>query len=134
MRVDDGPPQRSIRSRLTRRQALGLAAAEATGSLTTRPGRATAARGPEPAPWATELTDTISALLPQTTIPGAIVGVWQDGQPDYVQAFGVQDPDSGEAMTPDLYMRIGSNTKSFTTTAVLQLVDQGRMHASPRHP
>jgi D-alanyl-D-alanine carboxypeptidase len=30
-------------------------------------------------------------------------------------------------MTPDLYMRIGSNTKSFTTTAILQLVDQGRL-------
>jgi D-alanyl-D-alanine carboxypeptidase len=42
-----------------------------------------------------------------------------------VQAFGVQDPDTGEAMTPDLFMRIGSNTKSFTTTAILQLVDQG---------
>jgi D-alanyl-D-alanine carboxypeptidase len=127
MRVDDRPLQRSIRSRLTRRQALGLAAAGATASLTTRPGRATAAMGPETAPWAEELTKTISEVLPQTTIPGAIVGVWQDGQPDYVHTFDVQDPDTGEAMAPDLYLRIGSTTKSFTTTAILQLVDQGRI-------
>ena len=97
------------------------------GSLATRPRRATAATDSQAAPWEAELTATISEVLPQTSIPGAIVGVWQDGQPDYVQAFGVQDPDTGEPMTPDLYMRIGSNTKSFTTTAILQLVDQGRI-------
>ena len=133
MPVDRTPMQRSIRTRLTRRHAVELAAAGAMGSLATRTPRATAA-GLQTAPWETELTATISDVLPQTTIPGAIVGVWQDGQPDYMQAFGVQDPDTGEPMTPDLYMRIGSNTKSFTTTAILQLVDQGRMHASPRHP
>jgi D-alanyl-D-alanine carboxypeptidase len=96
------------------------------GSLATRT-RASAATGAQTAPWAAQLTNVISTVLPQTTIPGAIVGVWQEGQSDYVQAFGVQDPDTGEAMTPDLYMRIGSNTKSFTTTAILQLVDQGRI-------
>jgi len=126
MRVDRTPLQRSVRTRLNRRQALKLAAAGAVGSLATRTRRATAAMAPPTAPWEAELTATISALLPQTTIPGAIIGVWQDGQPDYVQAFGVQDPDTGEPMTPDLYMRIGSNTKSFTTTAILQLVDEGR--------
>ena len=78
---------------------------------------------PEPA-WVSALTATIADLLPRTAIPGAIVGVWQDGQSPYVQAFGVQDPATGEPMTPDLSMRIGSNTKSFTTTAVLQLADQ----------
>jgi D-alanyl-D-alanine carboxypeptidase len=124
MRLDHPPPQRSVRTRLTRRHAVQLAAAGAVGSLAARPRRATAATDPA---WAAELTATISALLPQTTIPGAIVGVWQDGHPDYVRAFGVQDLDTGEPMTPELFMRIGSNTKSFTTTAVLQLVDQGRI-------
>lgn len=120
------PPQRSVHARLSRRQFLGLAVAGATGGLAMRPRLATAtAPAAQAAPWAEDLTAAISDLLPQTTIPGAIVGVWQDGQPDYVQAFGVQNPDSGEAMTPDLFMRIGSNTKSFTTTAILQLVDQG---------
>lgn len=124
MGIDCAPMERSARTWLTRRHVLGLAAAGAASSVATRTRLATAA--PEPA-WAAELTGTVSALLPRTTIPGAIVGVWQDGQPAYVQAFGVQDTTTGEPMTPDLYMRIGSNTKSFTTTAILQLVDQGRI-------
>jgi hypothetical protein len=89
MRVDRTPIQRSVRARLTRRHALRLAAAGAMGSLATRPRRATTATDSQTAPWAAELTATIAGVLPQTTIPGAIVGVWQDGQPDYVQAFGV---------------------------------------------
>jgi D-alanyl-D-alanine carboxypeptidase len=132
MRVDRTPIPRSVRARLTRRHALALAAAGAAGSLATRTRPAAAATDPQPAPWEAELTATIADVLPQTTIPGAIIGVWQEGQPDYAQAFGVQDPDTGEAMTPDLYMRIGSNTKSFTTTAVLQLVDQGRLGLDDR--
>jgi D-alanyl-D-alanine carboxypeptidase len=127
MRFDSRSSQRSIRARLNRRHVLGLAAAGAVGSMAVCSRRGTAAMVTLTAPWAAELTETISALLPQTTIPGAIVGVWQEGQRDYTQAFGVQDPDSGEPMTLDLYIRIGSNTKSFTTTAILQLVDQGRL-------
>ncbi len=123
---DRTPSQPSVRARFTRRSVLELAAAGAVGSLITRDHRAARAAS-QTAPWAAELTDAISALLPRTTIPGAIVGVWQEGQPDYVQAFGVQDTDSGEPMTTELFMRIGSNTKSFTTTAILQLVDQGRI-------
>ena len=124
---DCTPIQQSVRARLTRRHVFGLAAAGAVGSVALGARRAIAAPGAQTAPWAAELTEAVSALLPRTTIPGAIVGVWQDGQPDFVQAFGVQDTTTGEAMTADLYMRIGSNTKSFTTTAVLQLVDQGRI-------
>lgn len=120
------PPQRSLRAGLTRRRLLGLAAAGA-GSLALPARPAFAATDTQAAPWAAELTKSVSTLLPQTTIPGAIVGVRQEGQPDYRQAFGVQDPANGDPMTPDLYMRIGSNTKSFTTTAILQLVDQGRI-------
>ena len=30
-------------------------------------------------------------------------------------------------MTPDLYMRIGSETKTFTVTALLELVDEGKV-------
>jgi hypothetical protein len=79
MGIDSTPMQRFVRARLSRRQALGLAAAGAMGSLVPRPRRATAAPAAQTAPWAEELTATISDVLPQTTIPGAIVGVWQDG-------------------------------------------------------
>ncbi|HEY7061499.1 MAG TPA: serine hydrolase domain-containing protein [Chloroflexota bacterium] len=142
MSADRPPSQRSVHAQLNRRQALGLAAAVAVGSLATSAGRATAtaaggltttwalparSMGRQEPVWAAWLTDVIRRALVPTSIPGAIVGVWQDGQPPYVRAFGVQDTTTDQPMTPDLYMRIGSNTKSFTTTAILQLVDQGKI-------
>lgn len=60
------------------------------------------------------------------SIPGAIVGVWgPDG--DYVRPFGVADNTTQAPMQTDSYMRIGSLTKTFTITALLQLVDQGKL-------
>jgi D-alanyl-D-alanine carboxypeptidase len=59
-------------------------------------------------------------------IPGAIVGVWSpDG--DYVKAFGVADTATGSPMKTDFYHRIGSVTKTFTATAVLQLAGDGKV-------
>src|SRR5829696_2918448 len=120
MGVDRRPPQRSLPTRLTRRDALGLAAAVAVGGLAAATARAAAADdgpaatralpasagGPQEAPWAAELTAVVPTAM--ASIRGAIVGVWQEGQPDYVRAFGVQDTATGVPMTPDLYMRIGS--------------------------
>jgi D-alanyl-D-alanine carboxypeptidase len=65
--------------------------------------------------------------MDEASVPGAIVGIWQDGAEPYVQAFGVRDTATGEPMSTDLFMRVGSVTKTFTTTAVLQLVDQGEV-------
>lgn len=76
--------------------------------------------------WETQLDQEIPAGMGEAAVPGVIVGVWKPASA-YVRAFGVRDTSTGEAMTPDLSMRIGSVTKSFTTTAVLQLVDQGRI-------
>lgn len=53
------------------------------------------------------------------------VGVWLPGQGHYVRSFGVADKRTGAPMTDDLYMRIGSETKTFTATVVLELVDDG---------
>jgi D-alanyl-D-alanine carboxypeptidase len=102
-----------------------LPTARAGEGLASAPAVAARVAGSQDAPWAAALTAVIPTAM--GSITGAIVGVWQDGQPGYVQAFGVQDTATGEPMTADLYMRIGSNTKSFTTTAILQLVDQGRI-------
>lgn len=58
--------------------------------------------------------------------PGAIVGIWgPEGQ--YVRAFGVADKTSRAPMQTDVYTRIGSLTKTFTITAMLQLVDEGKL-------
>lgn len=63
----------------------------------------------------------------QESIPGAIVGVWRRGAAPYVRAFGVRDTATGQSMSTNLRMRIGSVSKTFTGTALLQLVDQGKI-------
>ncbi len=65
--------------------------------------------------------------MERASIPGAIVGIWQDGREPYVRAFGVRDAATRQPMAPDLYMRIGSTTKTFTVTAILMLADQGKL-------
>ncbi|MGB8501587.1 MAG: serine hydrolase domain-containing protein [Mycobacterium sp.] len=75
---------------------------------------------------AQRLDDAIKQAMTQASIPGAIVGVWgHDGR--YVRAFGVADKATGAAMQTDFYSRIGSVTKTFTVTGVLQLADQGKL-------
>lgn len=85
---------------------------------------------PEVRPLTPEVTrrldQAVQRVMRQADVPGVIVGVWTpDGR--YVKSFGVADRSTGRRMTPDLYMRIGSETKTFTVTALLHLVDQGRV-------
>lgn len=77
------------------------------------------------ADWQARLDHAIPAGMPEAALPGVLVGVWKPDEVPYVRAFGVRDTTTGEPMSTELSMRIGSITKTFTTTAVLQLVDQG---------
>lgn len=74
-----------------------------------------------------KLDAAITAAMEKDGIPGVTVGLWMPGRGDYVKSFGVADTGSGTPMKTDLYTRIGSVTKTFTVTAVLQLVDEGRV-------
>jgi D-alanyl-D-alanine carboxypeptidase len=76
---------------------------------------------------AAALDNAIPAAMERASIPGAIVGIWQDGLEPYVRAFGVRDTATRQPMAPDLYMRIGSTSKTFTVTAILMLADMGKL-------
>lgn len=72
----------------------------------------------------------VAAKLAEMGAPGVIVGISIPGEIDYVRAFGIADTATREPMAVDDHMRIGSVTKTFSGTAVLQLVDQGRISLS----
>jgi D-alanyl-D-alanine carboxypeptidase len=74
-----------------------------------------------------ELDAAISAKVAEMDIPGAIVGLSIPGRIDYTTAVGVSDTATGRPLAVNDHTRIGSVTKTFTGTAVLQLVDQGRI-------
>ncbi|AKS34266.1 serine hydrolase domain-containing protein [Mycolicibacterium goodii] len=76
------------------------------------------------------LDRVIAQRLAQMGAPGAIVSLSIPGEIDYVKAFGVGDTSIGIPMLVDDHHRIGSVTKTFTGTAILQLVEQGRIRLS----
>ncbi|MET9854780.1 serine hydrolase domain-containing protein [Streptomyces sp. NPDC006450] len=76
---------------------------------------------------AARLDTAVRQVMEEAQVPGVTVGLWAPGKGSYVRSFGVADKATGAPMTPDLGVRIGSETKTFTVTALLQLVDQGKL-------
>ncbi|MFE9401710.1 serine hydrolase domain-containing protein [Streptomyces sp. NPDC006530] len=73
------------------------------------------------------LDRTIEDVRHQANIPGVVVGLWMPGKGSYVRATGVANTETHRPMAADSYVRIGSETKTFTVTALLQLVDEHRV-------
>ncbi len=61
-----------------------------------------------------------------TPVPAVLVGVW-DHDRSYVRAFGYANLARRTALSPDDHFRIGSNTKTFVISVLLQLVDEGKL-------
>ena len=59
-------------------------------------------------------------------IPGMAVSIVQGDQVAYIQGYGEADS-GGRPVTPQTPFQIGSVTKSFTTLAVMQLVESGQI-------
>ena len=104
----------------------GLAVLTATVMVSTGCGSRTAEPPSAAGLDAAGLDHAVTAAMKTAKVPGALVGVWSpDG--DYVTAFGVADTATGRPMATDFHSRIGSVTKTFTATAVLQLVEAGKV-------
>ncbi|MER5470259.1 serine hydrolase domain-containing protein [Streptomyces sp. NPDC002935] len=73
------------------------------------------------------LDKAIADVRKEAHIPGVVVGVWMPGKGNYVRATGVADTTTRRPMAVDSYFRIGSETKTFTVTALLKLVDDHRI-------
>jgi D-alanyl-D-alanine carboxypeptidase len=63
----------------------------------------------------------------RTPVPGVLVGVWDGAGRGYVRGYGFADVAKRRALTPDDHFRIGSNTKTFVVSVILQLADEGRL-------
>ncbi|MER6776168.1 MULTISPECIES: serine hydrolase domain-containing protein [unclassified Streptomyces] len=74
-----------------------------------------------------KLDAAITEVMKQTGMPGLNIGLWMPGRGVYEKSFGIADRQTGTPMKADLHSRIGSVTKTFTVTGLLQLVDQGEV-------
>ncbi|MFF3736532.1 serine hydrolase domain-containing protein [Streptomyces sp. NPDC002566] len=132
------PSVRLRRGTLVAAALAALVAPAVGGAVTAEPSSAAPAAQPSPtqtggdvraltADVQEQIDQAVQRVQKETGTPGVSVGIWTPDRGEYVKSFGVADKDTGQKMTPDLYMRIGSETKTFTVTALLQLVDQGRV-------
>ncbi len=83
----------------------------------------------EPTPETLQaLVDAIvQGQLASSGIPGATVAVVLGGQTVIAKGYGVADVEAGRATDADTLFRVGSVGKLFAFTAVMQLVEQGRL-------
>ncbi|MFJ4620897.1 serine hydrolase domain-containing protein [Streptomyces sp. NPDC088812] len=128
-------PRRRLRSGAVVAAAVGALVAPAAAGTAAPPPPA-AAQAPSPSgDDVRELTPAVQRqidravrrVMEDAAVPGVSVGIWTPDKGRYVKSFGVADKSTGEDMRPDLYTRIGSETKTFTVTAVLELVDEGEI-------
>ncbi len=71
--------------------------------------------------------DRLMADLFEENGSGGIALVVKDGEILYRKAFGMADMELGVKMTPDNIIRIGSITKQFTASAILKLMEEGKL-------
>jgi CubicO group peptidase (beta-lactamase class C family) len=108
--------------------ALGVTAAVPLAQApVARPQGAPASR----AGFSVERLRRVDALLQryvdENRLAGAVALVLRDGQPVYEKAVGWADKEAGRKMSMDTIFRIASQTKAVTSTAVLQLMEEGRV-------
>src|SRR6266581_403478 len=88
----------------------------------------------KPAAQATFAPDRLARIdralqqyVDENRIGGAVALVLQDGKPAYERAVGWSDKEAGRRMTASTIFRIASQTKAITSTAVLALVEEGKI-------
>ncbi|MFB7716324.1 serine hydrolase domain-containing protein [Nocardia sp. NPDC056100] len=85
-----------------------------------------------PAELATKIDEIAAANMAAALIPGMMVAVIDPQRGSYVHAYGVSDLATGRPATVHDSVRIGSVTKTFTATAILRLVDEGKLGLDDR--
>src|SRR5438445_5122246 len=71
-----------------------------------------------------EIQDALDTLIKQHRVPGASVGILSGDELIEV-ASGIANRNTGVPVTTRTLFQIGSNTKVYTATLVMQLVDEG---------
>jgi CubicO group peptidase (beta-lactamase class C family) len=71
-------------------------------------------------------TARLAELAAASHVAGAALGIWVDGEETHA-ATGVLSTATGVEVTPDSLFQIGSITKTWTATMIMQLAGEGRL-------
>lgn len=83
---------------------------------------ASVCRMPDSVVWETRLRE----LTAQAGVPGAVLGIWADGT-EILAACGILNAATGVTATIESLFQIGSITKVWTATMIMQLIAEGRL-------
>jgi CubicO group peptidase (beta-lactamase class C family) len=75
---------------------------------------------------AEELTAKIAELATELQVPGVAAGIYLEGE-DIIAVHGVTSIENPLSVTEDTLFQFGSTGKTFTATAIMRLVEQGKI-------
>ncbi len=78
-----------------------------------------------------EVREAIATEMERSGYPGMAVGIWSP-QGAYVTSAGVSDIAAAAPLDAEQPFRVGSITKTFTATIILQLVERGELRLADR--
>lgn len=82
--------------------------------------------GAEPA-YAPAVSAAVEKVMQDNVIPGSVVLISSKDQGDWIGTFGTGTLGEDDPMSVQDHFRIGSNTKTMTSTVILQLVQEGKL-------
>ena len=75
-----------------------------------------------------QLEEAISSMMIESKLPGVSMAISIDGNLAYSKGFGARNLERNLPATPYTLYGIGSNTKSYTAFAIMQLVEQDKIN------
>ena len=106
--------------------AVALPAAREVDAAWAMAGVATPIAGADPDALFAELDDFVANRMAALRIPGVAIGVIA-GDREHTAGIGVTNVDHPLPVDADTLFQIGSTTKTFTGTAIMRLVEQGKL-------
>lgn len=94
---------------------------------TTTSKRTTSTRGSALAKKQRELEDFVRKEMHRLRVPGVAVGILHEGR-EYTKGFGITNIESPLEVNEETLFHIGSTSKTFTATAMMQLVEKRKVN------
>src|SRR5690348_57605 len=121
---------------LTTIQIAGLAILLSCGREPTRPGT-TAGESEIPitgtaVPGMASFDLVVTDFMRKLAIPGGAIAVMRDGKLIYARGFGYADVENKKLVQPDALFRIASVSKTLTASAIMKLVEDGKLRLDDR--
>lgn len=74
-----------------------------------------------------KLSQKVVAEMKRLSIPGVAIGVWHKGR-EFSDGFGITSVENPLPVTSDTLFQVGSISKTFTGTLIMQLAEQGKVN------